>query len=79
MNISEAMRLKREILASCGIDVKMLDLPEAGLVLSVERSSLNAGSYKLLADFAAKNELCLQLEIGNFILSKHPLPANNSL
>jgi hypothetical protein len=79
MNISEAMRFKREILASCGIDVKMLDLPEAGLVLCVERSSMNAGSYKLLADFAAKNELSLQLEIGNFILSKQALPANNSL
>jgi hypothetical protein len=77
MNISEAMRFKREILANCGIDVKMLDIAEAGLVLYVERSSIDVGAYKLLANFAAKNELSVQLEIGNFIISKHALSRNN--
>jgi hypothetical protein len=77
MNISEAMRFKREILANCGIDVKMLDIAEAGLVLYVERSSIDVAAYKLLANFAAKNELSVQLEIGNFIISKHALSRNN--
>ncbi len=73
MNVSEAMRFKREILTNCGVDVKMLDTTEAGLVLFVERSSLDVGSYKLLTDFAAQNGLSLQLSIGNFIISKDAL------
>jgi hypothetical protein len=77
MNISEAMRYKREIQTSCGIDLKMLDTAEAGLVLYVERSSIDIGGYKLLANFAAQNELSLQLEIGNFIISKKALSKND--
>ena len=73
LNISEAMKFKREIGTICGIDVKMLDIAEAGLVLYVERKTLNADLYKLLANFAAENELSLQLDIGNFIISKHAL------
>jgi hypothetical protein len=71
--MSEAMKFKREIQTSCNIDVKMLDTAEDGLILYVERKALNADSYKLLADFAAENELSLQLDIGNFIISTHAL------
>jgi hypothetical protein len=74
MNMSEAMKFKTRIQTSCEIDVKMLDTAEDGIVLYVERQTLNAGSYKRLADFVAQNELSLQLEIGNFIISKHALP-----
>ena len=70
----EAMRLKRAIQTGCGIDLKMLDIAEEGLVLYVERKTLNVDAYKLLADFAAQNELSLQLDIGNFIISTHALP-----
>jgi len=73
VNMAEAMRFKREIQTSYGINVKMLDTTEDGLVLYVERRSLNAETYKLLADFATQNELSLQLEIGNFIISTHGL------
>jgi hypothetical protein len=73
MNMSEAMKLKRQILAICGIDLKMLDLPQTGFVLTVERKSIDVSTYKLLANFAAENNLSLQLEIGNFILSDKPL------
>ena len=52
----------------------MLDIAKEGLVLYVERKTLNIDSYKLLADFATQNELSLQLDIGNFILSNHALP-----
>jgi len=54
----------------------MFDFPGAGLVLCVERNTLDSSTYKLLADFVAENELNLQLEIGNFIISKHALPAS---
>jgi len=73
LNISEAMKFKREIQITCGIDVRMLDTTEDGIILYVERETLNVGSYKLLADFAAQKELSLQLEVGNFIISTHPL------
>ena len=73
LNVSEAMKFKREIQTTCGIDVKMLDTTEDGIVLYVERETLNVSSYKLLADFAAQKELNLQLEVGNFVISTHPL------
>jgi hypothetical protein len=78
MNISDAMRIKRQIQDYCGIETKMLDLPELGLVLTVERSALDKDSYKHLADFAAENSLSLQLEIGRFIISDHALPPARS-
>ena len=56
----------------------MLDIPAVGLVLTVERNSIDIDSYKLLADFAAENNLALQLEIGKFIISDHGLPASQS-
>ena len=76
MNVSEAMKFKREIQTRCGIDLKMLDIPEDGLVLYIERKAVDIGAYKLLADFTAENELSLQLDIGNFIVSKHALHAH---
>ncbi len=73
MNISEAMRFKREIRAACGIEMNMLDTDEDGLVLWVERKTVEVSSYKLLADFASNKNLSLLLEVGNFFVSTHPL------
>ncbi len=75
LNLSNAMKFKGEIQASCGIEVKMLDTAEDGFVLFVERKTLGVDLYKLLADFVAQKELSLQLEVGNFIISNHPLSA----
>jgi hypothetical protein len=74
MNVSEAMKLKTKIKNISGIDLKMLDIPDDGLVLYIERKALDVSSYKLLADFTAQNDLSLQLDLGNFIISTHPLP-----
>ena len=78
LNISEAMKFKREIQTTCGIDVKMLDTAEDGVILYVERDTLNVVLYKLLADFAAQKKLNLQLEVGNFIISTNPLTSRLS-
>ena len=78
MNVSEAMKLKTKIKTNCGIDLKMLDIPEDGLVLYVERKTLDIGAYKLLADFTAQNDLSLQLDMGNFIISTRALPSLRS-
>jgi hypothetical protein len=68
------MKLKTKIHADCGINLKMLDTSEEGLVLYIERKEIDIGAYKLLADFTAQNNLSLQLDIGNFIVSKNLLP-----
>jgi hypothetical protein len=73
MNMSEAMKFKIKIKTDCGIDIKMLDTAEDGIVLYVERNTLDAASLKLLADFAAENQLNMQLGSGNFIISTHAL------
>jgi hypothetical protein len=54
MNMSEVMKLKRELQANCDIDAKMLDTSEDGFVLFVERKTVPPESYKRLADFAAQ-------------------------
>lgn len=78
MNISQAMKIKRQIKVTCNIETKMLDLPETGFVLTVDRNLLDMSSYKLLADFTAENNLTLQLEMGRFIISGQVLPATSS-
>ena len=78
MNMSEAMKIKRQIKDSCGIEAIMVDLPEVGLVLTIERSTLDKDSYKLLADYTAENNLNLQLELGRFIISNQALPPPKS-
>jgi hypothetical protein len=78
MNMSEAMKIKRQIKDCCGIETVMVDLPEVGFVLTVEKSTLDRDSYQLLADYTAENNLNLQLEIGRFIISNQALPAPTS-
>jgi hypothetical protein len=77
--MSEAMKFKREIKAVTGLDPQMLDTAEDGYVLTLERSLVNKASYTLLAEFAAQNQLNLQLEIGRYIISTNALrPAPES-
>jgi hypothetical protein len=54
MNVSEAMKLKSQIKNRSGINLKMLEFPEDGLVLYNERKALDVSSYKLFADFASE-------------------------
>jgi hypothetical protein len=79
MNMSEAMKFKREIKAISSLDAKMLDTAEDGYVLVLERKSVSEASYALLVDFAGQNHLNLQLDIGNYIVSTNMLaPARQS-
>ena len=78
MNVSLAMKIKRQIQECCNIEAKMEDLPEIGLVLTIERSELDKDSYKLLADYAAENNLNLKLELGRFIISNQALTPSKS-
>lgn len=51
----------------------MGDLPEVGLVLTVEKSALDMGSYKLLSEYTAENNLHLHLELGRFVVSNQSM------
>ncbi len=76
--MSQAMKIKRQIQECCNIKTDMADLPEVGLVLTVEKSTLDMDSYKLLADYAAENNLYLKLELGRFIISNQALTTATS-
>jgi hypothetical protein len=78
MNMSEAMKVKRQIQDLCGIETKMSDLPEVGLVLTVDRSALDMGSYKLLSEYTTENNLHLQLEMGRYLISNQDLSPKKS-
>ena len=72
--MSEAMKFKMEIKASCALDAKMLDTSEDGYVLVIERKTVNEASYKLLTAFASQKQLNMQLDIENYIISSNMLP-----
>jgi hypothetical protein len=78
MNMSEAMKIKRQIQDRCGIETKMSDLPEVGLVLTVDRSALDMASYKLLSEYTTENNLNLQLEMGRYLISNQSLSPGKS-
>ena len=78
MNMSEAMKIKRQIQECCNIKTNMDDLPGAGFVLTVEKSEIDKDLYKLLADYATENNLYLKLELGRFIISNQSLPTETS-
>jgi RNase P protein component len=78
MNMSEAMKIKRQIKELCGIETKMSDLPEVGLVLTVEKSALDMSSYKLLSEYTTENNLNLHLELGTFLISNQSLAPSKS-
>lgn len=71
--MSEAMKIKRQIQDRCGIETAMCDLPEVGLVLTVDRSALDMDSYKLLSEYTTENNLNLQLELGTYLISNQTL------
>jgi hypothetical protein len=71
--MSEAMKFKRQIQERCGIETKMSDLPEVGLILTVEKSALDMASYKLLSEYTTENNLNLHLELGTFLISNQTL------
>jgi hypothetical protein len=76
MNMSEAMKIKRQIQDRCGVETKMCDLPEVGLVLTVDRSALDMNSYKLLSEYTTENNLTLQLEMGRYLISNQDLSSS---
>ena len=68
----DAMILKREIVTSCNIDVKILETFKDGLVLRIENTA-NRASLSLITDFVIKHQLNMLLENDVYFISKEIL------
>jgi hypothetical protein len=73
MKIFEAMLLKREIGANCSLDVKMLDTPKDGIVLTIEQSSVNSSILAFITEFVNQHKLSLLLDSERYFISTQML------
>jgi hypothetical protein len=69
----EAMVFKREIGTNCSLDVKMLDTPKDGIVLSIEQDQVNNGTLVFLNDFVNQHKLSLLLDSERYFISTNVL------
>jgi len=69
LKISEAMLFKRKIGSSLSLDVKMLDTINDGIVLTIEKNSINSSNLPLITDFVNQNKLRLLLDSGRYFIS----------
>jgi hypothetical protein len=68
----DAMMLKREIVASCNVDVKILETLKDGLVLRIE-NIVNRASFALISDFVNKHQLNMLLDNEVYFISRQIL------
>jgi hypothetical protein len=73
MKIFEAMVLKREIGTSCSIDVKMLDTPKDGIVLTIEQNLVDGNNLLFIKDFVSQHNLSLLLDSECYFISTNTL------
>jgi hypothetical protein len=73
LKMFEAMVFKREIGTSCSLDVKMLDTPKDGIVLSIEQDQVNNGTLVFLNDFVNQHKLSLLLDSERYFISTNVL------
>jgi hypothetical protein len=80
LKIFEAMVFKREIGASCSLDVKMLDTIKDGIVLSIDQNLVNSNSLVFITDFVNQHNLSLLLDSERYFISTNTLsPSSESL
>jgi hypothetical protein len=63
------MLFKRKIGSSLSLDVKMLDTINDGIVLTIEKNSINSSNLPLITDFVNQNKLRLLLDSGRYFIS----------
>ena len=68
----DAMILKREIVTTCSIDVKILETLKDGLVLMVE-NIVNQNSIELITDLVNKHQLYMLVDNGLYFISEETL------
>ena len=73
LKIFEAMVFKREIGASCSLDVKMLDTTNDGIVLSIEQNLIDSNDLLFIKDFVSQHNLSLLLDSERYFISTSAL------
>jgi len=73
MKIFEAMVFKRKIGASCSLDMKMLDTPKDGIVLTIEQSAVDSDDLVFIKDFVSQHNLSLLLDSDCYFISSQIL------
>ena len=73
MKIFEAMVFKREIGASCSLNVKMLDTLKDGIVLSIEQDLVNGAHLDFIKSFVNQHKLSLLLDSDCYFISTDAL------
>jgi hypothetical protein len=77
LKIFEAMVFKREIGASCSVDVKMLDTLKDGIILSIEQNLVNSNVLVYIKDFVNQHKLSLLLDSERYFISTNTLTASS--
>ena len=77
MKIFEAMVFKREIGASCSLDVKMLDTLKDGIVLTIDESLVDGSNLVLIKEFVSEHNLSLLLDSDCYFISTNVLKPSN--
>ncbi len=72
LKMFDAMILKREIVTTCSIDVKILETLKDGLVLRVE-NIVNKNSIELITDLVNKHQLNMLVDNGLYFISEETL------
>jgi hypothetical protein len=73
IKIFEAMVLKREIGSSCSLDVKMIDTPKEGIILSIDEESVDNNNLDFIKDFVNQHKLNLLLDSERYFISTSEL------
>jgi hypothetical protein len=72
LKMFDAMMLKREIVTSCNIDVKILETYKDGIVLRAE-NIVNGDSLLLMQDFVSRHQLNILFDNEGYFISKEIL------
>jgi hypothetical protein len=72
LKMFDAMLLKREIITSCNIDVKILETLKDGLVLRVENIE-SSSSLELMKNFVNQHQLNMLADNKGYFISKQIL------
>ena len=79
MKIFEAMIFKRAIVASCSLNVRMLDTINDGIVLSIDQNLVNSNELLFITDFVNQHKLSLLLDSERYFISTNALtPSSQS-
>ena len=73
MKISEAMIFKNEIRKSCNLDVTMVETYKDGLILTINKRSVDPSSLQIIIDLVNQHKLNLLSEFGRYYISNQIL------